>query len=481
MKKILITTGAVFLLITLAWVIVSYSESKRSLWHKLKNPETVAKLKQFVALKEAQANADTNGVPSEIRAILEQAKRGDWLALSNSMQEIRHWQFGWQHGWGHDWHSHGIKMAAKYLWWSIVSSAGGRADYLAPPEMNGACGAAAYELKNAFEVFWKMDEKFSEQFGRELITSIPPGSIFLGGDDAGRLIPTIMLTPLSDSGSFFILPQWIFRSRDTGEIERLRLIYGKKINLPTEAEIKKCLDDYLAQLRVGKTEDSAFDVMGITGLAIQRLMAANPQREFYLSEEQPIGNLLLQCEPHGLVLKIHSQPLEKLSDEVLQRDHDFWSKEIKPLIGDWLKDKTPVAELVAFAKKTFELDDLVGFTGDVGYIHSASAQAMFVRARCSIANIYEFRARRATDEIERKRMARAADFAFRQAWALCPYSSEAFYRYLNFLLSQDRSDDALLVAEAFSILPQVEGSYTATNTLAYVRQWRVDHPPKPAN
>ncbi|MEY4918302.1 MAG: hypothetical protein RL616_2215 [Verrucomicrobiota bacterium] len=481
MKRFLKATLVVAALALLIWALASYMESRRSLWHRLKNPETVAKLKQFVALKEAQANADTNGVPSEIRAILEQAKRGDWLALSNSMSDIPLWNFGWQHGWQHDWHPHGLKMAAKYYWCLVVARAGGRADYLAPPDMNGAGGAAAYELKNAFDVFWKTDEKISEQFGQELITSIPPGSIYLGGDDAGRLIPTIMLTPLSERSPFFILPQWIFRFRDTGEIERLRSTYGKKINLPTAAEIKKCLDDYLVQLRDGKTQDSPFDVMGITGLAIQRLMAANPQREFYLSEEWLIGNLLLQYEPHGLVLKVNPQPMEKISDEVLQRDHDFWSKEIKPLIGDWLKDKTSIAELAAFAKKTFGEDDLTGFAGDVSYIHSASTQAMFVRARCSIAGVYAWRARKATDEAEGKRMARAADFALRQAWALCPSSPEAFYGYINFLLSQDRPDDALLVAETFSRLPQVEGTFTATNTLAYARQWRVDHPPKPAN
>ena len=49
---------------------------------------------------------------------------------------------------------------------------------------------------------------------------------------------------------------------------------------------------------------------------------------------------------------------------------------------------------------------------------------------------------------ERGRLIGEADFAFKQAFAVCPYSPEAVYRYVNFLMSQSRPADALLVAEA---------------------------------
>jgi hypothetical protein len=44
-------------------------------------------------------------------------------------------------------------------------------------------------------------------------------------------------------------------------------------------------------------------------------------------------------------------------------------------------------------------------------------------------------------------MSKAADFAFRQAVALCPYSPEAIFRYVNLLVSQSRIEDALAVAQ----------------------------------
>ena len=49
--------------------------------------------------------------------------------------------------------------------------------------------------------------------------------------------------------------------------------------------------------------------------------------------------------------------------------------------------------------------------------------------------------------VEKQRMTRAADLAFRQAYALCPTSPEALFRYINLLLADKRLDDAILLAE----------------------------------
>ena len=58
-----------------------------------------------------------------------------------------------------------------------------------------------------------------------------------------------------------------------------------------------------------------------------------------------------------------------------------------------------------------------------------------------------WRTEHAADESDRLRMAREADFAFRQAFAVCPYSPEAVFRYVNFLIEQKRVSDAMLVAQ----------------------------------
>jgi len=60
----------------------------------------------------------------------------------------------------------------------------------------------------------------------------------------------------------------------------------------------------------------------------------------------------------------------------------------------------------------------------------------------------------ATDPLEKERMADAADFAFRQAWALCPYMPETVYGYVNFLLERQRLTDAIFVVETATKMPE---------------------------
>ena len=48
---------------------------------------------------------------------------------------------------------------------------------------------------------------------------------------------------------------------------------------------------------------------------------------------------------------------------------------------------------------------------------------------------------------EENRLLREADYAFKQAVALCPYSPEAVYRYSNLLATTQRVDDAILITQ----------------------------------
>ena len=110
--------------------------------------------------------------------------------------------------------------------------------------------------------------------------------------------------------------------------------------------------------------------------------------------------------------------------------------------------ETPVKEVCAFSDQIFVRRDLSGFKGDPKYVVNTNACAMFSKLRSSIAGVYAWRATEASDPSEKKRMIQAADFGFRQAFALCPYSPEAVFRYVNLLTGEARSEDALRVAEA---------------------------------
>ena len=78
-------------------------------------------------------------------------------------------------------------------------------------------------------------------------------------------------------------------------------------------------------------------VMEINGLLAKIIFDKNPDREFYIEESFPLDWMYPHLEPHGLIMKINRQPLAGLSDEIIQKDNDYWIKYMTPMIGDWLK------------------------------------------------------------------------------------------------------------------------------------------------
>src|SRR5207302_2368867 len=121
--------------------------------------------------------------------------------------------------------------------------------------------------------------------------------------------------------------------------------------------------------------------------------------------------------------------------------------------------ETPVQKVAEFAEKVYARKDLNGFKGDPRYIQNDYACKCFSKWRSGIAGIYAWRVGAlngvptppeylAQTGVDRERMIKEADFAFRQAFAFCPYSPEAVFRYVNFLNSQNRTTDALRIAEA---------------------------------
>ena len=128
------------------------------------------------------------------------------------------------------------------------------------------------------------------------------------------------------------------------------------------------------------------------------------------------------------------------------------------MIGDWLRPETPLQTVLDFVEKTYGRKDLSGFTGDPHFVQDEDSQRMFSKLRSSIAGVYAWRVgalkvvptpgeNLAQSPTERQRMSDEAEFAFRQAFGLCPYSLETTMRYANFLVAQGRKEDAILVLE----------------------------------
>jgi hypothetical protein len=123
-------------------------------------------------------------------------------------------------------------------------------------------------------------------------------------------------------------------------------------------------------------------------------------------------------------------------------------------VGNLLDDETSVSDLVASVERVYVRHDLQGFTGDPAFVENHYAKAMLSKLRSSIAGVYAWRL--ATNspaeyqpktEAARQRLVQQTDLAFRQAFALCPYSPEAVFRYVKVLVESNRLEDAHLIAE----------------------------------
>jgi hypothetical protein len=443
MKTTIRSAGLMILGIGL--VIGGCAKKKSTSWESIKNPEVVAQLKLFVAEKEAQANAATNEAAPGFAPFFAAAERGDWLTVSNAFQDFR------QHAGQYD-HS-------------------GRTD----ERLRGPKWQAIIEIWGTLYYFGAGDEKYSAAYASDIINSIPPGSIYFGGTDPGRFLITGMEKSQVNADPFFLLTQNALA--DGTYLAYLRGMYGGKIYIPTASDAEKAFQDYTEdvarrqqnhQLKPG--EDVQTDkntgrvqvsgqvaVMEINGLLAKVIFDKNTNQEFYVEESFPLDWMYPYLEPHGLIMKINRQPVSEMSEEIIQRDHDYWTKYIAPMVGDWLDGDTSVKEVAAFAERVHVKKDFNGFKGDPRFIQNSESQKMFSKERSSIAGLYAWRALHTTDKSERKRMNDEADFAFRQAWALCPYSPEAVIRYVNLLMSESRFSDALLVAETAAKMPTMKG------------------------
>jgi tetratricopeptide (TPR) repeat protein len=247
----------------------------------------------------------------------------------------------------------------------------------------------------------------------------------------------------------------------------------KEIYTPTPEDSQNCFRAYtedvarrseIGQLRPG--EDVKVDsngrvqvagqvaVMMINGLLCKVIFEHNPTNEFFVEESFPLDWMYPYETPFGIIMKINRNPLPELPEEVFKRDHEFWSRFSERLIGNWVTYDTSVREIADFADKVYLRYNFSGFKGDRKFLRDNDAQKAFSKLRSSIAGVYAWRAAPGCPPEYRQKTAaqiqqlnRETDFAFKQAFAFCPFSPEAVFRYVNFLLQFNRLDDAIIVTE----------------------------------
>ena len=212
-------------------------------------------------------------------------------------------------------------------------------------------------------------------------------------------------------------------------------------------------------------------VMAINGLLTKVMFDKNPNNEFFVEESFPLDWMYPHLTPFGIIMKINRQPLPTFTEDIFQRDHDFWTQYSDRLIGNWITYDTKIEEIIAFVEKVYLRHNWSGLTeAQQKFARDDNGQKAFSKLRSSIGGVYSWRLGftcppeyRPKSEAEMRRFYKEADFTFKQAFAFCPYSPEALFRYVQLLVQppapiQPRVDDALLLARTALKLDPYNGS-----------------------
>jgi Flp pilus assembly protein TadD len=187
-------------------------------------------------------------------------------------------------------------------------------------------------------------------------------------------------------------------------------------------------------------------VMSINGLLTKVIFDRNPDHEFYVEESFPLDWMYPYLTPFGVIMKINRHPLPEMTQDIIDKDHAFWSRFSERTVGNWINYDTSVKQICDWAEEVHLRHNFAHFTGDRNFIRDDDAQKAFSKLRSSIAaSIYQWRANNSHGTAENARVTKEAEFALKQAFAFCPYSPEAVFHLLNLLLASSRVDDALLI------------------------------------
>ena len=242
-----------------------------------------------------------------------------------------------------------------------------------------------------------------------------PFSIFFGGTDPGRFVPTYMIYSALFRPDVYLITQNALADDTYMSVERD--LYGDEIWIPAKEDSAEAFNVYVDEVQRGvrpangdlKIENGrvqvtgALGVMEINGILTKMMHDHDRKRHaFYVEESYVIPWMYPYLSPHGLIMKINAEPTP-YDTKRAARDMDFW---------DWYTRRL--------------LDDPM-------YRRDFAGQKSFSKLRAAIAGLYQKQGRY-----------REAAQAFREAVALYPASPEATFRYAQEVLMPFRRWDVTL-------------------------------------
>lgn len=240
-------------------------------------------------------------------------------------------------------------------------------------------------------------------------------SIFFGGTDPGRFVPTYMIYSALFRPDIYLITQNALADDTYMSVERD--LYGDEIWIPSKEDSAEAFNVYVDEVQRGvrqangdlKIENGrvqvtgALGVMEINGILTKMMHDHDRLRHsFYVEESYVIPWMYPYLSPHGLIMKINAEKTPYDAKRAA-KDMDFWDWYVRRLLDDPM------------------------------YRRDFAGQKSFSKLRAAIAGLYQKQGRY-----------REAAQAFREAVALYPASPEATFRYAQEILIPFRKWDTVL-------------------------------------
>jgi len=242
-----------------------------------------------------------------------------------------------------------------------------------------------------------------------------PFSIFFGGTDPGRFVPTYMIYSANYRPDVYLITQNALADDTYMSVERD--LYGDEIWIPAKEDSAEAFNIYVDEVQSGKRQANgdlqiqngrvqvtgALGVMEINGILTKMMFDHDRLRHsFYVEESYVIPWMYPYLSPHGLIMKINADETP-YDAKTATKDQDFWDWYVRRLLDDPM------------------------------YRRDFAGQKSFSKLRAAIAGLYNKQGRY-----------REGAQAFREACLLYPASPEATFRYAQECLLPFRKYDITL-------------------------------------
>ncbi len=245
--------------------------------------------------------------------------------------------------------------------------------------------------------------------------AMEPFSIFFGGTDPGRFVPTYMIYAADYRPDVYLITQNALADDTYMSVQRD--LYGDEIWIPSKDDSGEAFNIYVDEVQRGvrqangdlKIENGkvqvtgALGVMEINGILTKMMFDHDRLRHsFYVEESYVIKWMYPYLSPHGLIMKINAEKTP-YDAKTAAKDRDFWDWYVRRLLKDPM------------------------------YRRDFAGQKAFSKLRAALAGLY----------VSQNRYAEAAQ-AFREACLLYPASPEAAFRYAQECLLPFRKWDVAI-------------------------------------